>query len=214
MKHLKLFALVGVLAIGAIFLSGCTITDDSTTTETAVINTVASDTNINTTYNNDIVVDEIVTKSNCVADDCLKVDNLDYPVSELESEVLTALDKAIDDEYKARATYEAVIAEYGSVRPFSMIIRAEEQHISSLKAIYDKYGATIPADPYDVSALTVPVTITDSCQLGVEAEIANAALYSDELLPAVTDYEDITTIFTSLMNASDDKHLPAFDKCN
>ncbi|USN54068.1 MAG: DUF2202 domain-containing protein [Candidatus Nomurabacteria bacterium] len=127
---------------------------------------------------------------------------------------MTALGKAIDDEYKARATYEAVIDQFGSTRPFSMIIRAEEQHISSLKAIYDKYGVDIPVDPYEVDALDIPDTIAEACQLGVEAEIANAALYRDELLPEVSAYADIISVFESLMNASQEKHLPAFQKCS
>ena len=71
---------------------------------------------------------------------CLLVDNLEYPAGELSSEVQQALDEAINDEYKALSTYEAVIAKLGSVRPFSMIKGAEVQHIASLKAIYDKYG--------------------------------------------------------------------------
>ncbi|MFA6272134.1 MAG: hypothetical protein WC693_03420 [Patescibacteria group bacterium] len=157
---------------------------------------------------------EVITKSNCVADDCLQVSNLEYPAGELPNSVVTALNSAIDDEYKARATYEAVISKFGSVRPFSMIIRAEEQHISSLKALYDKYGETIPEDPYQPATIEIPVTIKETCQVGVEAEIANARLYRDELLPAVTEYEDITTVFTSLMDASQDKHLTSFEKCN
>jgi hypothetical protein len=38
-------------------------------------------------------------------------------------------------------------------------------------------------------------------------------LYRDKLIPEVTNYPDITEVFTSLMNASQDKHLPAFQKC-
>jgi len=56
--------------------------------------------------------------------------------------------------------------------------------------------------------------LQEACQIGVDAEIANAALYRDELLPAVTAYEDITLVFENLMNASQQKHLPAFEKCN
>ena len=122
-------------------------------------------------------------------------------------------DEAINDEYKALSTYEAVIAEFGSIRPFVMIKGAEEQHIASLKAIYDKYGLEIPDNTWP-GKVSVPATIQEACQVGVDAEIANAALYKDNLLPAVQDYEDITVVFTNLMNASEQKHLPAFDNCN
>lgn len=154
-----------------------------------------------------------ITKENCIADECLTTkEEVTYPVSALPQNVIDALNKAIDDEYKAKDTYDAVITKFGSVRPFSQIIRAEEQHISSLKAIYDKYGLTIPTDPY-IGKIEAPTTTQSSCALGVEAEIANAALYRDNLIPEVTNYPDITEVFTSLMNASQDKHLPAFQKC-
>jgi hypothetical protein len=155
--------------------------------------------------------DETPTEQNCISEDCLKVENLEYPVGELPDSVVQALGSAIDDEYKARATYEAVINEFGSVRPFSMIIRAEEQHISSLKAIYDKYGLDIPSDPY--TNVEIASTKSENCSVGVQAEIDNAALYRDSLLPAVEEYPDIASVFTQLMNASQDNHLPAFERC-
>lgn len=153
-------------------------------------------------------------RQNCLADDCLLVDNLDYPVGTLPQKVQDALDQAINDEYKAYTTYEAVIKKFGNIKPFSMIIRAEEQHISSLKSIYDKYGATIPENKLKVEDISLPSTVKEICQIGVDAEIANANLYKDKLLPEVKSYEDISNVFINLMNASTQKHLPAFENCN
>lgn len=152
-------------------------------------------------------------RGNCVSDECLAVDGLDYPAGELSDAAKSALFSALDDEYKALATYEAVMVKVGSVRPFVMIARAEEQHISSLKALFDKYGIEIPSNPYE-GKVSVPDTLSASCQAGVDAEIANASLYRDKLLPAVRDHADITGVFTNLMNASQERHLPAFDRCN
>lgn len=156
--------------------------------------------------------DTEITASSCLQEECLEVENLEYPVSELPKEVVSALNAAIDDEYKAFTTYQTIIDNLGSIRPFSMIIRAEEQHISSLKAIYDKYGLEAPENPY--SDLEVADTKSENCSIGVQAEIDNAALYNDELLPVVADYPDITSVFTKLMDASQDKHLPAFERCS
>lgn len=161
--------------------------------------------------NNPITQSSNVTKANCVSEDCLKVSDLEYPAGSLPKDVVDAMSSAIDDEYKAHATYEAVIDKLGPVRPFSMIIRAEEQHIASLKALYDKYGATIPQDPY--TNVAVKDTKSENCAVGVQAEIDNAALYRDKLLPVAKDYPDITQVFTQLMNASQDNHLPAFQRC-
>jgi hypothetical protein len=155
---------------------------------------------------------EEVTRGNCLADDCLALEGFDYPAGELSSEVIDALGKAIQDEYHARDFYNAVMTTFGSVRPFSMIVRAEEMHISSLEAIYDKYGLDIPADANETTA--APATLQEACQIGVDAEIANADLYKNELIPAAEGYEDIIGVFTNLMNASQYKHLPAFERCN
>ncbi len=62
-----------------------------------------------------------LNEQNCLADDCLLVDDVEYPVSVLPAAIQEALAEAINDEYKALATYEAVIAKFGATRPFSMI---------------------------------------------------------------------------------------------
>lgn len=156
---------------------------------------------------------EIADKSNCVSDSCLAVDGLNYPVSQLPENVVKVLNLAIEDEYKAYTVYQKVIEKLGMVRPFSMIIRAEETHIASLKSLFDKYGLAVPANNWS-KIINVAPTISENCQIGVDAEIANVKLYREELLPAVPDYSDITNVFTNLMNASDQKHLTAFDRCN
>lgn len=154
-----------------------------------------------------------LNRQNCVADDCLAVDGLDYPAGTLSDAAKQVLGSALEDEYKAYAAYDAIIAKYGDKRPFIMIRRSEEQHILMLKALFEKYGIAIPANQ-SLGKVAVPDSFQASCQMGVDAEIANAALYRDQLLPAAKDYADITAVFTNLMNASQDRHLPAFDRCN
>jgi|GEM_PF-1710076 len=153
-----------------------------------------------------------LNRNNCLADDCLLVENVEFPAGTVPESVKISLDKAIADEYKALSVYEAVITKFGSTRPFSMIKNAEEQHIASLKAIYDKYGIPIPENTV-IGTIVAPATIQEACQIGVEAEIANASLYQNELLPEVKSYPDITMVFENLMNASQFKHLPAFERC-
>ena len=67
----------------------------------------------------------------------------------------------------------------------------------------DKYGIAVPAYPGTASVPTFSTT-SEACQAGVQAEIADAALY-DELMP-VTTHAD-------LQNASLNNHLPAFEAC-
>ena len=154
-----------------------------------------------------------LNKNNCLSDECLAVNNLDYPAGNLSNQAKEALVEAINDEYKAHALYEKTIEKFGFVKPFSMIIRAEEQHISSLKSLFDKYGLEIPKDDW-ADKVFVEGTLQQECQAGVDAEIANAKLYKDKLLPMVSEYEDLQLVFTNLMNASQEKHLVAFERCN
>jgi hypothetical protein len=141
------------------------------------------------------------------------VADVDFPVGELSDKIVEALNLAIEDEYKAMTTYEAIIAEFGSTRPFIMIVRAEESHISSLKVVFDKYGVEILENDW-IGKITVPETLQEACAIGVTVEIENAKLYKEELLPLVAEYPDIEGVFTNLMNASEQKHLPAFQKCD
>ena len=154
-----------------------------------------------------------INKQNCLQDDCLLVDNVDYPVGELPEDIVEAMGLAIEDEYKAKTTYEKIIEKFGKIKPFIMIVRAEETHISSLKAVYDKYGVDIPENNWG-DKIIAPETLQEACATGVVAEIENARLYREDLLPLVSEYPDIENVFTNLMNASQQKHLPAFERCD
>nr|WP_321461745.1 DUF2202 domain-containing protein [uncultured Cohaesibacter sp.] len=136
--------------------------------------------------------------------------------SSLPRPVQEALTTALEDEYHAEAFYDAVMEKYGAVRPFANIIRAEQMHQSMLIDIMTYYGMDIPANKALTSAeirAAVPATLGEACNIGVKAEVDNAGLYSDKLLPAVRDYSDITATFKALSDASQLKHLPAFQRC-
>jgi hypothetical protein len=126
-----------------------------------------------------------------------------------------ALHAALDDEYKAHATYQAVIEKFGEVRPFANIIRAEQRHISFLKPLFAKYGLNVPPNPYlsGDKRPKAPATLVEACRIGVQAEIANAALYDEDILPAVKNYADIADVAILLRDASRNNHLSAFQRC-
>ncbi|MGV8831006.1 MAG: ferritin-like domain-containing protein [Devosia sp.] len=136
--------------------------------------------------------------------------------ADLTTDAKDALQAAINDEYHAEAVYNAVIAKFGQVRPFSNIVKAERQHQSLLIGLYDQYGLTVPANPYTNGEKTLgelPATLSEACQIGVTAEIANRALYAGDLLPKVAQYTDITAVLNVLSDASEYQHLPAFQRC-
>ena len=122
-----------------------------------------------------------------------------------------ALIEALDDEYKACATYQHIISTFGEIRPFINIIEAEKRHIQALHPLFIKYGFSIPEDSWD-SRVETPNNILEACQAGVEAEIENAEMY-DRLLAATKDYADVQQVFKNLQRASQENHLPAFQRC-
>ena len=137
-------------------------------------------------------------------DDCPGV------VEELSESEVRHLTAALDDEYQARATYTQVIADFGNVRPFSNIVDAEDRHARALINVFERYGVPVPPDTWPGRAPRYE-SLHAACEAGVEAEIANAALY-DELL-ASTDRPDIIEVYRNLQEASQERHLPAFRRC-
>ena len=127
-----------------------------------------------------------------------------------ESQLHQALCEALDDEYKARATYLAVIDAFGPVLPFANIIQSEQRHINALLSLFAERGLPVIMDPY-AAGLDAPKTIEEACRIGVEAEIENAALY-DRLMQAAAGDEEVLWVFRALRRASAQCHLPAFQR--
>ncbi len=120
---------------------------------------------------------------------------------------------AIQDEYSARAEYEAIMAKFGNMKPFSNIIQSEQSHIAWLKDAYAARKLSVPAD--EASKHTViPVTLKSAFEIGVQAEIANIAMYDQFLATEVVKKPENATLkslFTRLRDASRN-HLKAFQR--
>ena len=113
------------------------------------------------------------------------------------------------DEHRALATYQAIMAQFGNVAPFSGITNAEQSHIAALERVFARYAVDLPAVPtVDVPAFEM---LEDACAAAAQAEIDNAALY-DEFLPLFTQ-PDILRVANNLRSASLNNHLPAFEAC-
>jgi hypothetical protein len=121
-----------------------------------------------------------------------------------------ALADALDDEYKSHETYQQVIRDFGEVRPFINIVQAEARHISALLGLFAKYALSPPVNRWAGKAPRF-TGVHEACVAGVQGEIENVALY-DRLL-ASTRRADILDVFQSLRSASQDRHLPAFQRC-
>lgn len=128
----------------------------------------------------------------------------------LDPKTQQAMIDAINDEYRSRALYEAVVQKFGSVRPFSNIVQAENNHVNLWISLFAKYGMTVPADSF-AGKMSVADTFKGACQAGVENEIANVQMY-DRVLGFVTQ-PDLQAAFRQLRQVSQERHLTAFQRC-
>jgi hypothetical protein len=127
-------------------------------------------------------------------------------LSDSEVDLEAMLTYAIQDEYLARAEYELIMKKHGEIRPFSNIIRSEEQHIGMLVDLFDDHGYGLPEDTAG-DHVVVPESLKKALETGVQAEIDNIAMYESFLereLPA-----DVRDVFEKLKRASEN-HLRAF----
>lgn len=130
---------------------------------------------------------------------------------ELPQDVIDLMVSGWLDEQHAYAVYEGVIAQFGNVRPFVNIRRAEAQHIAAWEFLFDRYDIAVP----EIPTVEIPkfASLTEACQLGATAEVANFDLY-DTMLTTFEKYPDIHQVALALQNASEFKHLPAFQRCS
>lgn len=115
---------------------------------------------------------------------------------------------AIEDEYLARGEYQKIIETYGSRKPYSNIVKAEERHISWLEPLFTKYGFALPVDKGMESAV-LPATYQETFPIGVTAEVNNIAMYERFLKQDLPS--DVKDVFIRLRDASKN-HLAAFQK--
>ncbi len=112
---------------------------------------------------------------------------------------------ALQDERIARMEYQVILDTFGSSRPFSNIIKAEESHIGYLVDLFADHTLAVPAD--GMAKPAAPKDWASAIEAGRQAEIDNIAMYDKFLsqnLPA-----DVRGVFEQLKAASH-QHLRAF----
>lgn len=126
--------------------------------------------------------------------------------SPLELEKMLIL--AIQDEYNAKAEYEAIMKKFNVTRPFSNIIKAETQHIALLEPLFEKYDVAIPVNQ-SASKVVIPKTLESAYEISVQAEIDNIALYKAFLKTELPT--DVRDVFEKLVKGSE-SHQKAFER--
>lgn len=112
-----------------------------------------------------------------------------------------------DGEYNSAAQYGAVIAKFGQVEPYVSIKAGEERHISALTRQLERFGVTVPPNPFE-GKVTAPASLEAAAKAWAVGEVANVEMY-DALLADVDD-AGLKRVLTNLRRASDESHLPLF----
>jgi len=84
----------------------------------------------------------------------------------LSVEAHAAVLEALDDEYRARAFYLAVLQRFPGAMPFAHIVESEERHANKLVEILRAYGRDVPANSYIGSGdiwRSVPAALACAC---------------------------------------------------
>lgn len=112
---------------------------------------------------------------------------------------------AIEEESLARDNYKAIREKFSVNRPFTRIIKAEEQHIELIKNLYKKYGKF----PKINSKINIPNSLEEAYKLGIKAEKENIIMYEKFLAQSLPD--DVKLTFTTLKNGAE-SHLRSFQR--
>lgn len=113
-----------------------------------------------------------------------------------------------DGEYAAVAHYQAVLDLYGDVEPYATIKESEERHIEALIRQLNRYGVSIPDNPY-LGVVEAPGDLETAAREWAEGEILNVEMY-DRLIEQATD-DRLVRVLENLRRASLEQHLPAFE---
>ncbi|QQS42581.1 MAG: DUF2202 domain-containing protein [Acidobacteriota bacterium] len=157
------------------------------------------------------VVQEQVKETRAAENEC-RICDFDHEAYKgpLSKEEVDGLLLALNDEYLAWATYDRVNKDFNDPRPFVNIQQAEGRHIERLKTLFAAYGVQVPENRW-IGSEPQFKSLQEACKAGVDGEIANRDLYTR--LFETTKREDITLVYKALQSASEDNHLPAFQRC-
>jgi len=131
---------------------------------------------------------------------------------EMNAQIVTMMTEAIIDEYKAEMTYRRILADFGSVRPFLMIVEAEVKHSQALATLFARYGLDTPENTFTIEEMPAFTSLTEACRAAAQAEIDNVAIYEEFFASELP--EDVRLVFENLSWASQYRHLPAFQRCS
>jgi hypothetical protein len=125
------------------------------------------------------------------------------------AEVIALLD-VLDREQRAQATYSQVLTDFGDVMPFADIVDAVARQIDALTSAMHRYQVPVPANPWPGKVPRFD-SVRAACAAAAESLQDDGALYTKAI--AATDRADIRDLLRRIEEASQQRHLPALQRC-
>lgn len=201
--------MVSALAVSSIFmLSGCSTSKDTAKETTLPIQETTSQAPATTQpVDHNVDIDPAPLND---TDKSLSIEGYGAKgaLADKDLTISDMLMYAAQDEYLAHGEYLAIVDKFGSQKPYTNIISAEETHLAYLKEVYLTYGLDFPADA-SADHIVVPANLLEAAKTGVQAEIDNIAMYELFLTHDLPD--NVLEVFSALKSGSD-SHLLAFQK--
>ena len=208
-RHFVTILMVSALAVSSIFmLSGCSTSKDTALETTPPVQETTSQEPATTQpidHNVDIDPAPLTDTDKSLS---LEGYGAKGALADKNLTINDMLMYAVQDEYLAHGEYLAIVDKFGSQKPYTNIISAEETHLAYLKEVYLAYGLDFPADE-SAGQIVVPANLLEAAETGVQAEIDNIAMY--ELFLTYDLPENVFEVFSALKSGSD-SHLRAFQK--
>lgn len=208
LRSLATIFVIIAMAVSSIFmLSGCTVTEGTPVKTTPPAQETSQTSEATQTVDHNVDMDPAPLAD---ADKVLSLGGYGAKGA-LDDKNLTIADMlmyAAQDEYLAHSEYLAIVDKFGSQKPYTNIVRAEETHLAYLKEVYLSYGLDFPVDD-SANHIVVPANLLEAAETGVQAEIDNIAMYERFLTYDLPD--NVHKVFSALKSASE-SHLLAFQK--
>lgn len=116
---------------------------------------------------------------------------------------------AYEDESKAIAEYEAIIAKFGESAPFKNILKAEARHLASVEKLAETLGTKLTS--FDAkSTVVLPATLQEAYKLAAQTEKEGVLMY-EQFLKSASLPAEAKGVFTALMKGSQ-SHQKAYER--
>lgn len=122
----------------------------------------------------------------------------------------TALEEALDSEYRAEATFEAAIAAFGPVEPFVGVVELARRNADDLLRLFERHGLEPPANRWR-GKIAKPADVTGACQ-SARAAAQDAAWCYDRLIDRI-EAEDARAVIQRLRDSARAMDLPMLEDC-